>query len=594
MIMKKLTVFLLFISLSALVRADFYVLVNGTDYYLADETGQVDFQNRTQYMAACVPLHAGDVIKCYDTSSKTAWAINALDPYGEHAKFTCSASGLTCNTAGSYDIYIKMKMNDDIWYVGAGDAGCTPMQPSDPNAGTTGGGTNPPAQYATAVPAQSGDVMLQAFYWESSTDKGFGSTSWTALKSHTQEIGQYFDLVWLAPSAKANDKMGYLPNTYSSQSNSMGQKSVLMALIQQFHQSGVKVLADIVINHSANRSSWCDFNENDFGSYGKFQPQTSWICSSDEAFTGSHCSGGGQTDDGQDAADKNYPSARDWDHKNPQVQAMMKAYLQWLKSDIGYDGFRYDYSKGYHVSHVNDYNAVAKPYISVMEYWNGDPLTLKTRVDEAGRNTMTFDFANYYTALRDGLGKSNYNNLRAAGLRSRGYEKYAVTFVDNHDTFGRSDSQDVLGKKDGSSVSNRDMMLQMNAYILSMPGIPCVFWPHWVTYKDEIKQMIHARKMAGVHSESAVTEQSGSGWYKATVQGKAGQLILYLGTAASEQAPAGYTEALKTGKVAVYYTGSGLGWENCEQHPAARKLLRDGRLVIQVGDTSYDVLGHQL
>lgn len=582
-------------SIVLVSKADFYVLVNGTDYYLADETSQVDFQGRVQYAATCVALKAGDVLKCYDATSKVAWAINALDPYGEHAKFTCSATGLTCNSAGSYDIYIKMKMNDDIWYIGAGATGCTPMQATDPNGSTGGPTTNPSQDFASAVPSQCEDVILQAFYWESSTDKGYGATNWTTLKGQATEIGQHFDMVWLAPSAKANDKMGYLPNTYSSQSNSMGQKSVLMQLIQALHQQGTKVIADIVINHSANRSSWCDFNTQDFGSHGTFTPQTSWITSSDEAFSKGYCSGGGNADDGQDAADRNYPDARDWDHKNTQVQAMCKAYLKWLKSDIGYDAFRYDYCKGYHVSHINDYNQAAKPYFSIMEYWNGDANTLKTRIDEAGKNTLTFDFAAYYTALRDGIGKSNYNNLRGAGLRGKGYQKYAVTFVDNHDTFGRSDSQDVLGKKDGSSCQNRDMMLQMNAYILSMPGVPCVFYPHWVTYKSEIKQMIHARKMAGVHSESTVNEQSGSGWYKATVQGKAGELKLYLGSAAQEAAPAGFTEALKTNKVAIYYTGNGTALGVTRGHETATKYLENGRLRLRTSDGSiYDVQGRRV
>ena len=38
-----------------------------------------------------------------------------------------------------------------------------------------------------------------------------------------------------------------------------------------------------------------------------------------------------------------------------------------------YDGFRYDYCKGFHNSHINDYNSAAKTYFSVMEYWDAMP-----------------------------------------------------------------------------------------------------------------------------------------------------------------------------------------------------------------------------
>ena len=68
--------------------------------------------------------------------------------------------------------------------------------------------------------------------------------------------------------------------------------------------------------------------------------------------------------------------------------------------------------------------------------------------------------------------------------------------------------------------------------------------------------MITARRSAGVHSESDVQETSGSGYYEATVTGKYGKVILYLGSSASKSAPAGYKQAVKGSKYAMYYTGT--------------------------------------
>ena len=236
---------------------------------------------------------------------------------------------------------------------------------------------------------------------------------------------------------------------------------------------------------------------------------------------------------------------------------MCKAYLKWMLGYMQYDGFRYDYCVGFHVSHVNEYNSAAKPYFSVMEYWNGDANTLKTRIDQAGKNTLIFDFANKYTALRDGIFNNSYTNCKNAGLRGKGYQKYAVTFVDNHDTFHRSNAQDVANKSDGSSINNESLMMQCNAYILALPGVPCVFYPHWVKYKEQIKKMIDARRVAGIHSESTMTEEAGSNYYRATIQGKTGSVKLMLGEAASDAAPAGYTLAVKGTKYAMYYQGTG-------------------------------------
>ena len=462
-----------------------------------------------------------------------------------------------------------------------------------------GGGTDPvtPTDYESAVPNQCTDVMLQAFYWNSNSDNTYGNSQWSTLKGQATEISSYFDLVWLPPSCSSNDQMGYLPKEYHNQNSKMGQRSTLKQLISALHAGGVRVLADVVINHAANKGSWTDFMEQDFGEYGKFTPTSSWITSDDEARDKGY-SVGSNPDDGQES-NRNYGSARDWDHKNSNVQEMCRAYLKFLKNTMGYDGFRFDYCGGYHVSHVDDYVSKAKPYFSVMEYWNGDPNVLKTRIDNANKNTLTFDFASFYTCYQQGIASNNYDKLKNAGMRGKGYSKYAVTFVDNHDTFNRNDigNSDCGNSKDGrTSLANRALILQCNAYMLSMPGVPCVFWPHWYKYKDEIKAMIVARKKAGIHSESTVQESSGSGWYKATITGKNGYVVLYLGSAASEAAPAGYTQAIKESKVAMYYTSSGSTWavEQVNATPKSEKFMQDGQLFIRCGEHVYDAQGRKI
>ena len=478
--------------------------------------------------------------------------------------------------------------------------------------GESGGGDNPggttPAEYSTAVPSQCTDVMLQAFYWNSDKDNTYGTSKWTALQAQASEISQYFQLVWLPPSCYSQTaSMGYLPKQYSKQKNSMGTEDELRALIGELHKGKTKVVADVVINHASNLSGWINFFEMDFGEYGKFKPESSWITANDEAGNeegGKYKSSlGHNNDDGQEP-NANYGSARDWDHKNTDVQKMCRAYLLYLKNTIGYDGFRFDYCGGFHVSHVNDYVSNAKPYFSVMEYWNGNPGVLKARIDDAGKNTMTFDFASFYTCYQQGLAKNIYGNLINPGLRGQGYGKYAVNFIDNHDTFNRSDigNTDCSNSSNGSSINNKDLIMQSNAYMLSMPGIPCVFWPHWYKYKSEIQKMITARRMAGVHSESSVQESSGGDYYEATVTGKYGKLIVYLGSAANKAKPEGFTEAIKINKVAIYYTGDGPKDEpdqegiNDVQNGKAQctKVLRDGQLYIMYNGTMYNVQGNKV
>lgn len=573
----------IFSAVSCKAYAAYGIRVNGSDFYAATYVGEDPYGEGFEQYLAHVYVHAGDYCQLYDSDNQAAWAVK-LNESSINA-FALNNDRYTCSTDGCYDFYIKLKYQNDQLYIGAGsDCSSTPSNPDTPVT---------PSDYATAVPSQCEDVMLQAFYWDSYQDKGFGDTKWQTLSGQVSEIGSYFDLVWLPPSHESQGGLGYIPKCYSSQSSTaLGKKAALQSLISGLHNNGVRVIADIVINHCGNDNSACNFRSLDFGTYGQFSPQSNWMTSNDEGVTSYGCSGGANADDGQHEA--NYGPARDWDHKNVNVQNMCKAYLQWMKNVMLYDGFRYDYVGGYHVSHINDYNTASKPYFSVIEYWVGDAAELKTRIDQANKNTLAFDFAAKYTVYRDGIYQKNYTKCKGAGLLGKGYSKYAVTFIDNHDTFNRGNANEPNGAGNGSSINDKSLMMRCNAYLLSMPGVPCVFYPHWVKYKSEIQAMIKARKAAGVHSESTITEEAGTGYYRATVQGKHGSIKLMLGTAAGDAAPQGYTQAVKGSDYAMYYVSYGEGVENVEAEKHGEKFLKDGRLFIRRGEKVYDIMGRMV
>ncbi len=415
-----------------------------------------------------------------------------------------------------------------------------------------------PGTYATSVPENCPDVMLQAFYWDSyQSQSKFGDTRWGSLNAQASEIAAYFDLVWLPPSAKSSGGVGYLPRQYSNQNSDWGTRAELETFIATMHAGNTKVIADIVVNHAGNKSTWCDYLVQDFGAYGFFEPDASWITKDDEVWTSGqkNCtpSSAASYDDGM-GEPKNYGDARDWDHDNEEVRAMCRAYLKWMKEVMLYDGWRYDYCKGFHESHINDYNTASANYFSVMEWWDGNVNTLRAALERANWNTLTFDFATKYDAFKDGIHKGNYNKLKGAGMLGAGLSKHAVTFIDSHDTFGRSDNQDFMEKSDGSSINDKSKVLQANAYLLSMPGVPCVFYPHWIKYKDNIAKMVLARQATGVHSQSAVSDEAGNDFYKATIQGTNGEIRLLLGpNSGYNTQPEGYTLADKGENYGVYY-----------------------------------------
>ena len=607
--MKRTFLFLTAMLCVTMAFAQSYgILVNGKLYFAGDAAGE--YEGFTQYLAH-VKVNSGDYCQLYDVDNKAAWAV-ALNNYSVSG-FTYDAANQRYNVSvsGCYDFYIKLKYQQDELYIGNG---------SDCGDGVDITKEDPQPSYNGAAPAKCPDVLLQAFYWDSynkdaATTK-YGRTKWIDHLngnngSSAEEMGQWFDLIWLPQMSKSTGGMGYLPTDYSNLDGDLGTKAKLQELITTFHKNGARVVADIVINHAAAKQGWCNFGSFKFGSYGTFTPDGSYICRTDEmnyTDAAGDCKGyaTGANDDGY-GDEANYPDGRDWDHTNAKVREMFKAYLKWLRNDIKIDGFRYDYCKGFHNSHINEYNQAAEAYFSVMEMWDGNVNTLMSHLNDAGYNTTTFDFAMKYTAFNDGIASGNYAALKGAGLPGAGKARYAVTFLDSHDSFQR-DGNEFCGEGNSMSVCY-DKILQCYAYLLSMPGVPLVFWPHWVTFKEPLKAMINARYKTGVHSESSVSDEAGNGYYKATVTGTHGEIRVLIGpNSGYNNTPSGYTLASKGTNYGVYYKSDGQRGDKDKERvdrtktegiedvtlPSTlkgEKFIENGQLFIRCGEQVFDVMG---
>ena len=351
--------------------------------------------------------------------------------------------------------------------------------------------------FAQGWPANYSGVMLQGFYWDS-----YSESKWTKLEAQAPELGQYFNLVWIPQSAYCGNKsMGYDDlYWFSNYESSFGSESELRSLIKTFKNNGIGTIADVVINHRKNVSTWFDFPVEIYKGV-TYEMKSTDICANDD---------GGKT---KKEADKqgvklssnndtgtDWDGMRDLDHSSQNVQTIVKAYLDMLLNDFGYAGFRYDMVKGYSGKFTGIYNTATKPSYSVGEYWDGDVSKVKNWLESTKVNeeitSAVFDYPIRYV-VRDAI-KGNWSNVKTDGLANdNNYKQYAITFVENHDTEYRSASeqQDPIRKD----------TLAANAYILASCGTPCVFYKHWIDCKQDIKAMINARQMAGITNTSNTT-----------------------------------------------------------------------------------------
>ncbi|MGH1363969.1 MAG: T9SS type A sorting domain-containing protein [Calditrichia bacterium] len=197
------------------------------------------------------------------------------------------------------------------------------------------------------------------------------------------------------------------------------------------------------------------------------------------------------------------------------VQNRLNDWGYWMADEIGFDGFRLDFVRGFQESYVADWvNNLPKLNGSqrfiVGEYWGAD-YRIRDWVNAVATNNADvdgFDFPLKFTLT--GMTNGNQSSFDMKNLNNAGMVRNnqgnglpgtsIVTFVDNHDT----------GKEHDKWVTKDWDMAY--AYTVTHEGRPCIFYSHFYgvtqvdahnssytvtppsSLKDDLKKLIHVRK----------------------------------------------------------------------------------------------------
>jgi alpha-amylase len=328
-------------------------------------------------------------------------------------------------------------------------------------------------------------VMLQTFYWDCPREDNKEFQWWNYIRREIPGLAKAgFTSLWLPPIHKAANlggpSMGYDPYDYYDlgefdQKGSIptwfGTRKDLEALIAEAHKNSLSVIADIVINHNSGadaqevnpitgQSRWTLFNPKS----GKFP--RNW-----ESFHPSMY---------ESWDEMTFGDMPDLSHRNPYVYAELLKLMRWLIEEIRFDGFRYDFVKGYGantITAIQEYRYVrdGKPFVpyGVAEFWDS-ARAIENWVDLANFSNSNpvdaFDFPlrEMLKALCDQYGFSLRNFATWETVMQK-QPQTTVTFVENHDL-----------RDEGRLIVNDKLLAY--SYILTHEGYPCVFWKDYFNY----------------------------------------------------------------------------------------------------------------
>lgn len=387
-------------------------------------------------------------------------------------------------------------------------------------------------------------IMIQFFQWYLQND----GEHWKRLKNEAQHLGEIgVSGVWIPPSTKASSQnsVGYdIYDLYDlgefdqkgTVRTKYGTKEELKEAIEALHKNGLKVYADVVLNHKAGADEtenftvvevdekdrkkvisdpyeikgWTKFNFDGRGDkYSNFKWNfTHFIGTDRDEATGKNgifkiITDGKDWSNGVDNEYGNYDYLMfaDIDYNNQAVVKEVNEWGIWFAKELNLDGFRLDAIK--HIDEkfmknfVNNVRAnTSKDFYVIGEYWNVEVEKLEKYLGDVEYNLNLFDVGLHYNLYEASLKGRDFDLTKIFENALVGKNHLNVaTFVDNHDS--------QKGQALQSWVEDWFKPMAYALILLRKDGYPCIFYGDYygiegdnpvASKKDILDPLLRARK----------------------------------------------------------------------------------------------------
>ena len=283
--------------------------------------------------------------------------------------------------------------------------------------------------------------------------------------------------IWLMPIFPSPSYHGYDVTDYYDINPDYGTLADFEKLLDEAHQRGIRVIIDLVINHTSNEHPWfqqakdpsspyhdwyiwTDTNPGYLGSWG----QQVWFPSNGKYYYGSFTS-----------------SMPDLNYTNPEVTAQMEDVVRFWLEDVGVDGFRMDAAK-----HLIEEGTIQANSDSTHEWWKAfrtyykkvdpdalvvgevwDDTSITARYLQGDELDLSFEFSLAEAFIRGANGGRSEDVI---DQMKRSYsqipEMQFASFLANHD-------QDRVFSQLGE---NEQKMILAASLLLTSPGVPFIYY----------------------------------------------------------------------------------------------------------------------
>ncbi|XP_043703267.1 uncharacterized protein LOC122653485 [Telopea speciosissima] len=340
------------------------------------------------------------------------------------------------------------------------------------------------------------EIVFQGFNWESWRRRWY-----LELAPKAADLSQCgMTAVWFPPPTESVGPQGYMPSDLYNLNSAYGSEEELKHCIEEMHAQDLLALGDVVLNHR------CAHKQSPNGVWNIFGGKLAWgpeaIVCDDPNFQGR----------GNPSSGDIFHAAPNIDHSQDFVRRDIKEWLNWLRSETGFDGWRLDFVRGFSGGYVKEYIEMSNPAFAIGEYWDslayeGGNLCYNQDahrqriinwINATGGTSSAFDVTTkgiLHSALHNQYWRLIDPQRKPTGVMGW-WPSRAVTFLENHDT----------GSTQGHWPFPRDKLAQGYAYILTHPGTPVIFYDHFYDFglRDIITELIECRRRAGIHCRSSV------------------------------------------------------------------------------------------